>query len=385
VSCQEDAEDIALSEAKSINLEWMEQRVQALSSDDMQGRDNLTLGSERAREYLVGEMEALGLQPAGTDGWMQAFPEGVNLIGLMSGGDPELSGEYVVVGAHYDHIGMAGVTDSKCIELDGDTICNGAADNASGCAATLAIAKALIESAVARRSVLILFLDAEEDGKFGSLHFTSEPTVPLDSLVAFCNVDNIGGEIIPEEESSFVLGVEYTQGIRELVWDVNKRLRYNNFPVSAFFDGSEDGERNDAYTFRTRGIPSFLHSSGAAPEYHTPADAIGIINRDKFLNITRHAYIMTRELAVADSRPGSVADYQPHLDDAVALVSLGETVMEDPAAIGLTDEGTITIFQGWIEDLQEYIDNPPQTQEEWDDYEKLVRMIIAGVYMFLES
>jgi hypothetical protein len=381
-SCQESAGDQALAEAMSINADWLYERVLALSKDDMEGRENLTPGGERARAYLVGELETIGVQPAGVDGWHQAFPEGVNVIGLIPGTDADLSGEYVAIGAHYDHLGVAGVADSACSELDGDLICNGAADNATGCAAVLAIARTLIEGAGPRRSVLVLLFDAEEDGLLGSRHFAmEEPTVALDSLVAFCNIDTIGTSIIPGDASSFVLGVEYTSGLRELVWELNEKLQYNNNPVSSFFDGSEEGGRSDHYPFRLMELPSIFFGSGSPPEYHTPADEIGIVDMGKFLQITRHAFLMTRELAGAEWRPGFVADPAPHIDDAVALVALGERVQADPEAAGLDDPTMLALLDDWMARLRGYIDSPPVTREEWDEYDDFIRTVVRTVYL----
>jgi peptidase M28-like protein len=382
-ACNEGSQaDVALDEARSITAAWLTQRVQILSADDMEGRDNLSAGGERARHYLIDELEALGVQPAGNDGWLQSFGEGINIVGVIPGSDG--SSEYVAIGAHYDHLGVAGVVGSQCDELQGDTICNGASDNGSGCAAVLAIAKTLIEGAGPRRSVLVILFDAEEDGLLGSHYYAStDPTIALESMVAFFNIDTIGVEIIPGEESSFVLGVEYNQGLRELVWEINQQLEYTNYPVSSFFDGSDDGTRSDHYSFRLEEVSSIFFGSGSPPEYHTPADELGIISMDKFLKITQHAFLMTRRLVMTDMRPEFVADPQPHLDDAIALKNLGDKVLDDPGAVGIDDPSLISILEGWMEQLQYYLDNPPQSQSEWEEYDSFIRTVIKTALMSL--
>ena len=109
----------------------------------------------------------------------------VNVAGLLPGGDPELAGETVVVTAHYDHLGVGP-------EVDGDSIYNGAYDNASGAALLLSLAEAFgrLEPPPGR-SVLFLALTAEESGLLGSKHYVDEPILPLEATVANINVDGV--------------------------------------------------------------------------------------------------------------------------------------------------------------------------------------------------
>ena len=379
----------ALDAAATIDASWLQERIAALSDDNMEGRDNLSLGGQRAREWLKSQMEAIGLEPFGRSGWEQPFPEGINLVGRLEGKDEALKNEYVVVSGHYDHLGIVGAPHSQCRALDDDpdTICNGAADNAAGSIATLAIAKALVESKVGvRRSVLFLLWDAEEDGLLGSKYFVSQdPIVPLDSIVAMYTVDNVGAMVIPGVMSSFALSVETSDRLRELVKINNEALNYENYPVSAFFAGDTSGGRSDHVAFRDSGIPVIFFGSGSPPQYHTPEDEVGIINFEKLTLITRHALLMTADVANDADRPDFVADPRPSLDDATALVALGEIVLADPGALGLDDPELIGVLQGFMDQLNEYLANPPQTDAEWQAYQQYVRSIIVVVYTFISG
>ena len=137
--------------------------VEALASDDLSGRDNLTDGSYGAQEFLYSQISEF-TDPAydgeGIDGYLQAFPAGSNVIGVIPGSD--LADQYVVIGAHYDHLG------SDCPSSDpSDDICNGATDNATGVAAAITAART-VAAAGPRRTVVLALWDAEEDGLLGS-------------------------------------------------------------------------------------------------------------------------------------------------------------------------------------------------------------------------
>ncbi|NNE11082.1 MAG: M28 family peptidase, partial [Ilumatobacter sp.] len=105
--------------------------VRTLAADDLDGRDNETPGSERAQDVLVEWLTAFATPLPGAEGFRQSFDEGTNLIGVVTGA--ELPDEYVVIGAHYDH--LSGVACAG--QTVDDTVCNGAADNAAGVAAAI--------------------------------------------------------------------------------------------------------------------------------------------------------------------------------------------------------------------------------------------------------
>lgn len=378
----------ARAAATNVDTARLAADLTTLADDAMQGRDNLTAGGERARDWLVEQMTAIGLEPLGSDGFAQPFDRGINLVGRLPGRDPALADEYVVVSGHYDHLGVVGAPNTQCRVRRSDpddSICNGAADNAAGVAATLALARALADSDTGtRRSILVVFWDAEEDGLLGSRHFADvEPLVPLTSIAAMFSVDNVGAYIIPGVEDSFAIGTEYAAGLRELVHAINAETGFTQWPVSSFFVGSDTGGRSDHLPFRLRNVPIIFFGSGSPPQYHTTADELDVVSLDKLARITRHVLLVTADVANADTRPSFVATPVPQLDDARALLALGEVVLADPAAAGFGDPIAVNLLQGWVDRLQTYVDDPPQTDTEWAAYDRYVKQIISIVYDFI--
>jgi Zn-dependent M28 family amino/carboxypeptidase len=116
-----------------------------------------------------------------------------NIIAEIHGSDPALRDQFVVYTAHVDHLG-------KCPPVDGDAICHGALDNASGVAALLEIARAFARlQQPPRRSVLFVFVTGEEMGLLGSDYFVHYPTVPLRKVVADINIDGAAPPVVPHE------------------------------------------------------------------------------------------------------------------------------------------------------------------------------------------
>ncbi len=135
----------------------------------------------------------------GPDAFRQTFDAGTNLVGVIPGSD--LADQYVIVGAHYDHLG------SDCKGSGpADNICNGATDNASGVAAALAVARSIAgDEQAPRRSVVIALWDAEEDGLLGSAAYLANPLVPLAQTVAYVNFDIQATNISPSLRNVTVL------------------------------------------------------------------------------------------------------------------------------------------------------------------------------------
>ena len=179
-----------LSDDRLTRAERLEQLLSILASDSMQGRKTGTLGSTKAALFLANELERYGLDPAGDNGFFQNVPlariqvdgsngprerlmlpspsldfdtlpaeniieNEVNVVALIPGSDPSVANEGVVIGAHYDHVGIGP-------PIDGDSIYNGADDDGSGTVAILEIARDLARSNRPRRTVVILLSTAEE-------------------------------------------------------------------------------------------------------------------------------------------------------------------------------------------------------------------------------
>jgi Zn-dependent M28 family amino/carboxypeptidase len=204
-----------------------------------------------------------------------------NVVGIVRGIDPKVRDEYVAYSAHWDHFGIGPV-------VNGDSIYNGAADNASGVAAVLAIAHAAAEGVKPRRSQLFVFVTAEESGLLGSAYFGQHPTVPASKIIADLNIDNPA--LIGRFRDLEVLGdTKSTLGpqLAALVKPEGIRIVPDEHPEQGHF------YRSDHFSFAKVGIPAVDvkggydyvgHPAGwgktqredyTAHRYHQPSDEYG--------------------------------------------------------------------------------------------------------------
>ena len=265
-----------------------------LSADSMEGRLTGSRGSWRATRWLAAQFREAGLTPAGDSGFVQRVPlastvtapgarqrpqllaswgaydsvpaerrlPGANVVGYLPGSDPALKDEYVLMTAHYDHIGM-----TKAV--DGDSINNGADDDAAGTIAILHVARLLARSAVKpRRTIIFAAMTGEEVGLLGTRWFIDHPVRPLSQLVANLEVEMIGR---PDSLAGGVGKAWLTGYERSTLGD---QLRDGGIPIvpdrrpsQRFF------ERSDNIAFARMGIPAHtLSSFNLHADYHTVRD-----------------------------------------------------------------------------------------------------------------
>jgi Peptidase family M28 len=177
--------------------------------------------------------------------------ESPNVVAILPGSDPTLKSEYVVFTAHLDHLGIGR-------EVNGDTIYNGAIDNASGSAALLEIAHALSAMPKApRRSILFLSVTGEEEGLLGSDAYAHHPTVPIDQIVANVNMDEIGcfydfADIVPQGADHSSIGPI----VEDIAKHMDLQISPDPEPDEVFF------VRSDQYSFVKQGIPAVAVDPG---------------------------------------------------------------------------------------------------------------------------
>lgn len=158
-----------------------------LTSDVLQGRDTGSEGIEKAAVFLENQLEANGIKPYFStyrDTLTTTRAIAYNIVGKIEGTDPELKKEYLLIGAHYDHIGIVQT-------VHGDSIANGANDNASGVTMVSEIAKALSKEKL-KRSVLIVYFSAEEKGLLGAKHLANKLKNDNFNLYAMLNFEMMG-------------------------------------------------------------------------------------------------------------------------------------------------------------------------------------------------
>lgn len=190
---------------------------------------------------------------------------GRNIAALLPGEDVNLRDTYLIVSAHYDHLGIG-------LAVDGDSIYNGLVDNALGVAGVLELARLLNTSSEApRRSILFLFLTGEEKGLLGSRYYIDNPLVPLHKTIANINVDGLAifdrfTEVVGLESDYSTLGE-----ILEAVASLNG---YQAMPVPAPFLYFESFARSDQFAFAHGGIPGILISDGLGYENLSSQDGL---------------------------------------------------------------------------------------------------------------
>ena len=260
--------------------------VYALADDSLAGRRTGEPGAERAAAWLAARLEAMGVAPGGAYGYLQPVPlaaEGrrlrlvsgdelaalpadarrtaYNVVGIVPGTDPVLRGEAIIVGAHYDHVGTGRAN------ADGDSIYNGADDDASGTAAVLEIARALADRP-ARRTVVFFLATGEEVGMLGTRRYLDDPAVPLDRTVAGLFLEMIGrpDPLAGGFGHAWLTGYDRST-VGEIVAAAGVPIVADPRPAQNFF------ERSDNTPFARQGVPAHaLSSFNLHADYHTPDD-----------------------------------------------------------------------------------------------------------------
>ncbi|NNF13237.1 MAG: M28 family peptidase [Gemmatimonadetes bacterium] len=210
-----------------------------------------------------------------------------NIAAVLPGADPALRDEYVIVGAHYDHLGLGG---EGSLAPDSRDIHNGADDNASGTAAVIEIARLLSEGAPLERSVLFLAFTGEERGLWGSTYFVGNPTVELDDVVAMLNLDMVG-RVVDDEVTVF--GFATAEEWDAVVDQANASLT-DPLAVAKAPDGFGP---SDHAAFHGEGLPVLHFFSNTHADYHRPSDDWQKINMDGINRVSQLTAAVTRALA----------------------------------------------------------------------------------------
>jgi hypothetical protein len=239
-----------------------------------------------------------------------------NVVAIWEGSDPKLKDEYVAVGAHYDHIGMAG--SGNCQAIGTDTICNGADDDGSGTTAVLGMAEAVSHAKLRpKRSILFVWHCGEEKGLWGSQYFTTYPTVPLDHVVTQLNIDMIGRSKKPGDTDRrnaeltgpndiYVIGsTMMSTELGKLSQDVNSSYLKLGYDVK--YDDPKDPNRfffrSDHYNYAKKGIPIIFFFDGVHEDYHRAGDEPQKIDYDKMERVARTIYMTMWDVANLPTRP----------------------------------------------------------------------------------
>jgi len=290
--------------------------MEILAADSMEGRRTGTAGTARAARFIEGRFAAAGLEAAGDSGFYQLVPmalverrgrmrprlleswaawdtlppEGrikeANIVGVLPGSDPELSDEYILVTAHYDHVGVGR-------PVNGDSIYNGADDDASGTAALIWIAEKLAAADTPlARSIVFAAVTGEEMGLLGTRWYISDPPVPLEATVANLNIEMIARpDPAVGPGRAWLTGFERTT-MGEMLSVAGLAVDPDPHPEQNYY------ERSDNIAFARLGIPAHtLSSYGGHGEYHTPDDETELADADHMAAAADVAVQVVVELA----------------------------------------------------------------------------------------
>ena len=288
--------DQALASVRRADLK---QHINTLASDTLRGRAAGSQGGQAAGAYLVQQLRRIGLKPAGGNGdFYQEFSEKGfrNVLSVLPGTDPKLRDRFIVIGAHYDHVGLG----TKRTSLGGiGQIHNGADDNASGSAAVLEVAEALAGSGQLdhRRSILFVFWDAEELGLLGSKYWTAHPTIPVEAIDMALNVDMVGRL---RDDRLVVFGSRTGVGLRQLAVKHNTRLKR---PMALDFNWDLLAN-SDHHPFFAKDIPVLFLHTGLHGQYHRPGDDADRIAWSGLERITRLLVSLSHDAACRSEMPG---------------------------------------------------------------------------------
>ena len=298
-----------------------------LASDALEGRGTGTAGNDSAAAYIARRFRSLGLTPLESD-FEQHFvahpivAHGVaplalstqNVVALLPGRDASLRGQFVIVGAHFDHLGRS--TQGALDPERKNAVRRGADDNASGTAAVLELAR-LLAASPPRRSIVFVAFSGEEMGLLGSEYFVTNSPLPLDSSIAMINFDMVGRL---RDDKLIVYGVSTATELPVLLDSANNATQsrwQSPLRVTALGDGYGPSDHSSFYA---RNIPVLHFFTDLHEDYHRASDVVSKINAtgeahvvDVAANViraiadrpTRLTFVRTAAPPVATSRQGS--------------------------------------------------------------------------------
>ena len=327
--------------------------LSVLAADSMEGRGTGTAGAQRAARYIATEMQRIGLKSLGDSGFFQHVPltrdtmmerpwrrardpqdttkfivvpdtsaplqprvrlrlrekrsdldtvpvarrrPDVNVLGVIQGADPSLAQEHILIGAHFDHLGVGRA-------VNGDSIYNGADDDASGVAAVLEIGRQLAAGPRPRRTVVFAVTTGEEEGLLGINWYIAHPAIPIAEMVANLEIELIGrpDALAGGRGKAWLTGYE-----RSTMGDA---LAAKGIPIVADPRPSQEFFwRSDNIAFARRGIVAHtLSSFGLHSDYHQPSDEIGKADFDHMaavINTTTRAVLLLANGSKPEWKPG---------------------------------------------------------------------------------
>lgn len=281
----------------AIEKKVLENWVNYLSSDSMRGRKNGSAEMKIAASWIAKKFKECGLKSfPHNDGYLQHYfikgrKDSIaenNVVGYIEGNDPKLKNEYIVITAHFDHVGVYR-------PVNGDSIYNGANDNASGTCAVVGVAKTLsMMKAKPARTIVFAAVSGEEFGIRGSRFFTANPGFPIENVYLNINFEMLGLCTVLGEKRYMITGPNFSN-LKEILHNYNKNKEWKLIDsvknLSGLFFASDNisfanMKRKDNINY---GIPAHtfvIHNGDNA--IHHPADEAKYFNFDNMCNFLQY-------------------------------------------------------------------------------------------------
>ncbi|MDA8100077.1 MAG: M20/M25/M40 family metallo-hydrolase [Nitrospiraceae bacterium] len=306
----------------------MLETIRTLAVSEFRGRGIGTPELDRAARLIAERFESLGLMPGGPQGsWYQEWVDPDlkiamrNVVGVLPGRNPHLAVQSVVVGAHYDHLGMRPATPGEQ-----PVIHPGADDNASGVAVMLEVASRLALALEPERSVVFVAFTGEEEGRKGSKHYVREEKLhPVSRCIGMVNLDTVGRL---GRNKVIVLGMESAREWPDLFKEAGK---VSSVETAA---GAPGLDASDQASFQDAGVPAVQLFAGANRDYHRPTDTVDKIDVKGLIRVAALARAATLYLANLE---GALTPTLPKQQ-----VRAPEPRMERKVTIGIIPDFTYT-------------------------------------------
>lgn len=318
-----------------VSTDELAAHVDYLASPKLGGRKTRTAASARTRAYIASRYRAAGLQFWGSaDSYDQPFIIGTNVVGVLPGSDPDpqVRSEFVILSAHYDHLGWH---DGK--------LHVGAADNAAGVAVMLEVLEQLASSPTPpRRTIVFAAWDAEEIGLFGSNAFTCRSDFDPAKLAGVVNLDMLGRKFLDVVDNTLLaFGTEAYPNLRNAVMQAGKHAGLHVLPLGRDLVGP----RSDHAAFETFAKPWVFFTCGQYSDYHKPTDTPDKLDRVAMVKsarlVTRTVRMLANQTHIETATPPAMGDRE----ELAAIARLLSFFTEHPKQAKLTEKAAARLAE----------------------------------------
>jgi Zn-dependent M28 family amino/carboxypeptidase len=345
--------------------------IETLASPEFGGRSGPA--ADKSVSFLIEQFRALGLAPLFDAQYVQPIPgkeqgsvQGRNVGAILRGSDPKLRDQWVIVAAHFDHLGVRG-----------GTLYPGADDNASGVAMMLEVARSRAQTPISpRRSMMFIGFDLEEIGLFGSRFFVAHSPVPLEKVVLFVTADMIGRSLAGVcPHYVFVMGTENAPGLRPWIDEAEKG---RSLSVGLLGADILVLNRSDYGPFRTRSIPYLFFTTGENPRYHKPSDTPETLDYPKVTAISQ----MIDQVVMKAVQAPSVPRWQKNPDnpfaEAVTIRDVFRILLKNSEQLKI-GAPQLFLINNTLSTLDEIVDRGSITPDERSRVIQAARIVIFTV------